>query len=409
MPLSSLEIWEAFLEKWQNCDGQDDDVKTIHSLMRENARLTWFDIDLTNVCNLTCNHCFYNDTYSAFSEPALAPETLEEVIRQALQAQIKVLTFSGMEPTLSKNFRFALESAWRAREQYAPAAKIGMITNGLTLPLHLPFLEKAPPDFIDISIDGWQHHNLIRSNTRDKVIANLQRTKTTLKSTRVGTSTVVRNDNWDDVLTMIRHLAEFSNHFYFEPVVAGVDKDVEPLTEASLIAFVTALRRLAEEFRSRNLRFSILLNGDQALPLFYCGIPEPEEIGEDELSSLYIRQQFGKTQIDFILRIIPEYFWRAARLSYDGYWLGTCDLLQAPNFREVASGNFAATPDLQWLFQNSLTPGSLFYHSIQELFDFPCSHEAREQDYCLRCFSTRMVNLMHRRYRRRRSTMPSAA
>lgn len=409
MPLSSLEIWEAFLEKWQNRDGQDNDVNAIHSLMRENARLTWFDLDLTNVCNLTCNHCFYNDNYSTFSEPALAPELLEEVIRQALQAQIKVLTFSGMEPTLSKNFRFALAAAWRAREQYAPTAKIGMITNGLTLPQHLPFLEKTPPDFIDISVDGWQHHNLIRSQTLDKVIANLQGTQATLRSTRVGTSTVVRNDNWDDVLTMVRHIAGFSNHFYFEPVVAGVDKSVERLIEESLVAFVTALRHLAEEFRHHNLRFSILLNGDQALPLFYRQILEPEEIGEDELGSLYIRQQFGQAQIDFILRIIPEYFWRAARLSYDGYWLGTCDLLQAPNFREVASGNFTATPDLPQLFRNSLKPRSLFYHSIQELFDFPCLHDKREQDYCLRCFSTRMVNLMHRRYRRRRKMMPSAA
>lgn len=339
----------------------------------------------------------------------MKPEVLEEAIRQALQAQIKILTFSGMEPTLSKNFKLAVQSARQAREKYAPAAKIGLITNGLTLPQYLPFLEKEPPDFIDISIDGWEHHNLIRSNTRDRVVASLKQTKDTLRSTRVGTSTVIRNDNWQDVITMIGHLAEFSNYFYFEPVVAGVDKAIDSLTADNLVAFVTSLRNLAEKFRQRGIRFSILLNGDQTLPLFYRGILEPEDLEEDELNSIYIRQQLGQAQIDFILRIVPEFYWRSARLSYDGYWLGTCDLLQSPNFREVAAGNFVETPDLQQLFTRSLERDSLFYQSIQELFLHPCGHTPREKQYCLSCFSTRMVNMMHRRYKRNLATAQTAA
>ncbi|MDZ7264802.1 MAG: radical SAM protein [candidate division KSB1 bacterium] len=407
MSLSSFEIWEVFLEHGQDYGRRG--VDTLYRLLVNNARLTWFDVDLTNICNLTCNHCFYHDNYSESSEPALSAEHLEEVIRQSLQAQIKILTFSGKEPTLSKHFRLAVQSARRAREEYAPAAKVGLITNGLTLPLNLPFLEKEPPDFIDISIDGWEFQNLIRSNTRDRVVANLQQAKQTLKSTRVGTSTVVRNDNWPDILTMIEHLAGLSNYFYFEPVVAAVDKNIDSLSEENLVAFVTNLRKLAQRFRQHDIRFSILLNGDQTLPLFYRGLLEPEDIEEDELNSLYIRQQFGKAQIDFILRIVPEYYWRAARLSYDGYWLGTCDLLQAPNYREVAAGNFVQTPDLQQLFKRALGRDSLFYQSLQEPFLYPCGHTPREQQYCLNCFSTRIVRMIHRRYGRHLTALQVAA
>jgi MoaA/NifB/PqqE/SkfB family radical SAM enzyme len=407
--MSSFAIWEAFLTKWES--RKDQNADSLHRLLVKNARLTWFDIDLTNVCNLTCDHCFYHDRYSEFTEPALPPELLEEAIRQAMQAKVSVLTFSGKEPTLSKNFGLAVQSARQSREKYAPGAKIGLITNGLTLPLHLPFLQQEPPDFIDISIDGWECHNRIRSNTRDRVITNLKQAKSRLagRSTRVGTSTVVRNDNWHDVLDMIGHLAEFSNYFYFEPVVAGVDKKVGSLTEDNLFTFITSLQRLAEQFRYRDTHFSILLNGDQALPLFEHGLLDPEDIAEDELSSLFIAQQFGEAQIHFILRLVPEYYWRSARLSYDGYWLGTCDLLQSPNFREVAAGNFAQTPDLQLLFKGALGRNSLFYQSIQELFINPCDHSKLEQQYCVRCFSSRMVKMMHHRYNSHWLALQSAA
>jgi MoaA/NifB/PqqE/SkfB family radical SAM enzyme len=402
MPYSLFDIWEAFIAKQKS-------VEALHRLLVKNARLTWFDIDLTNACNLVCNHCFYHDQYSDFTEPALAPEILEEAIRQAMLAQIKILTFSGKEPTLSKNFAIAITSAHRWRAQLAPETKIGLITNGITLPQHLPLLEEHAPDFVDISIDGWEYQNLIRSNTRDRVIANLQLAKRQLRHARVGTSTVVRNDNVFDIATMIRQLAPGSNYFYFEPVVSGVDKSIDSLSEDNLLLFIKLLQQLTEEFRNQEIRFSILLNGDQAIPLFYAGILEAEDIEEDELNSLYIRQHFGKAQVDFILRIVPEFYWRAARLSYDGYWLGTCDLLQAPNFRELTNGNFATTPDLQHLFTDSMKRGSLFYESLHCAVVEGCQHSPREQQYCLGCFSTALVRMMHKRYKKNLPILQVAA
>ncbi len=386
-----FEIWEDFLTTRQNAE-------SLHRLMVYNAELTWLDIDLHKACNLTCNHCFYHDNYPRSTAPALSAELLNEAIGQAMLAQVKVLTFSGMEPTLSKHFEAAIAAARQAREHYTSPTKIGLVTNGLILPRHLSFLEHFPPDFVDISIDGWNSHNLIRSNTRDRVLASFKQAKLRLPATRVGTSTVLRNDNISDVITMVNHLAEDGTHFYFEPVGAAVDKSVPSLITENLIAFVTQLRALSKRLSERKMHFTILLNGDQGLPLFYRGILEPEHIEEDDLHSLYIRQHFGNIEIDFVLRIVPEYFWRSARLSYDGYWLGTCDLLQAPDYREVASGSFAETPDLQQLFQRSLSRDSIFHQMLQDLFQNPCGHTSREQQYCLSCFSTRMVKMMHRRY-----------
>ncbi|NUO83229.1 radical SAM protein [candidate division KSB1 bacterium] len=396
MSFSLLKFWHDSLEHWH--EPRHRAAEGLHQSMRENAKLTWFDIDLHKACNLTCDHCFYNDHYSTSTSPALAPEFLEEAIRQAVEMRIEVMTFSGMEPTLGKNFRVAIQTARAARDQYAPAAKIGLITNALTLPQHLSFLESEPPDFIDVSIDGWKSHDRIRANTRDRVIANFKQAKACLRNTRVGTSTVLRNDNIDDVILMIERTAEFNSHFYFEPVVAAVDKHIPSLASENLIHFVQRLRRVAEIFHEQELHFSLLLNGDQALPLFYHDLLEPEEVEEDELHSLYIRRRIGRVEIDFILRIIPEYFWRGARLSYDGYWLGTCDLLQAPDFHEVASGSFIETPSIKQLFERSLARDTLFYQSLQELFLNPCGHTEREQQYCLSCFSTRMVKMMHQRY-----------
>ena len=130
-----FDIWLALLELENFPPPQA--VEGFHQQMVKHARLTWFDIDLHKACQLTCDHCFYNDNYPKSKSPGLAPELLEEAIRQAFQAQIKILTFSGMEPTLSRNFEWAVRCARMARARYAPAAKIGLITNGLTLPRHL--------------------------------------------------------------------------------------------------------------------------------------------------------------------------------------------------------------------------------------------------------------------------------
>lgn len=142
MPFSMFEIWDAFISPTHA--SVDQKAEALHRLLATNAKLTWFDIDLHKACNLTCNHCFYHDNYPKSTRPALAPELLEEAIRQALQARINVLTFSGMEPTLSKNFSLAIESAVAARANHNLAAKIGLITNGLTLPLQLDLLEQIP-------------------------------------------------------------------------------------------------------------------------------------------------------------------------------------------------------------------------------------------------------------------------
>src|SRR5262245_53134372 len=154
MPFSIFETWRCLLE--QGFPLADEAVEVLHQQMAANAQLTWFDIDLHKSCQLTCNHCFYHDNYPRSQAPALSVELLEEAIRQVMAAQIRVLTFSGMEPTLSKNFSLAILAARRTRAEHASSAKIGLITNGLTLSQHLSLMEQEPPDFIDVSLDGWE-------------------------------------------------------------------------------------------------------------------------------------------------------------------------------------------------------------------------------------------------------------
>lgn len=393
MHASMFKIWEAFL---------DDSAtpRSLHRLLVDNAKLTWFDIDLTNHCNLLCNHCFYHDLYTDKDKEGLSLELLDEAIRQAFVLAVRVLTFSGKEATLAKHFREAIRLARSWRDRHAEHAKVGMISNGLALPRHLSFLQSEPPDFIDISFDGWNYQNLIRSNSRDRVLASIDQATKMLPTTRIGTSTVIRNDSWRDILVMVRQLArmELVQHFYFEPVVAAVDKTIPSLNEEVLIRFVRELERLAGEHVGPELHFTLLLNGDQALPLFKRQLLRLDAIDEDDYHSLFVRKTYRSANIDYILRIVPEYYWRSARLSYDGFFLGSCDLLQAPNFRIEAGGSFARLPDLERLFRQGLGTNSLFFRTIESLFCEPCAHESYEKQYCVECFSTRLVSYMHRQY-----------
>ncbi len=385
MLFSLFETWGCALA--QAFPLTDQSVEILHQQMATNAQLTWLDFDIYKSCQLTCNHCFYNDNYPRSQAPALQAGVVKRSHPASIGCANPRADVQRHGADFVEKLRLGDSSRAPCAHRIRASAKIGLITNGLTLPQHRQFLEQEPPDFIDVSLDGWEYQNLIRSNNRDRVLANVRLVKKELRATRVVTSTVLRNYNICDFITMIERLADWNEYFYFEPVVAAVDKPVLSLSSENLLFFVTLLRGLAEKLRQRPLRFSILLNGDQALPLFCRGVIEPEQIEEDDLHSLYIRQEFGKAQIDYILRIVPEYYWRSAQLTYDGYWLGSCDLLQAPDFREVASGNFVKTPDVQKLFHDSLQRDGMFHGFLQELSRYSCGHTPREW---LRCFRYRL-------------------
>jgi hypothetical protein len=93
-------------------------------------------IELTNRCNLRCQHCFA-ERHAATGELPLA--ILETVLREGKGCGITHLALTGGEPTLHRQFAEILRRVCAAEYPLSP------VSNGTNFPRIYPLLRRARP------------------------------------------------------------------------------------------------------------------------------------------------------------------------------------------------------------------------------------------------------------------------
>lgn len=125
-------------------------------------------IELTNVCNLTCKHCY--NASGANNKKFIDANMLLSAIDRSMLPQETIITLSGGEPLLHPEILYIIESLSHR------GFKIDMVTNGTLLTKEIAmFLEKRKIR-LQLSIDGTRDiHDFIRgSGAYDKLMHNLK-------------------------------------------------------------------------------------------------------------------------------------------------------------------------------------------------------------------------------------------
>lgn len=104
-------------------------------------------IELTNRCQLRCQHCFA-ERHAGSGDLPLA--LLEKVLQEGKHCGITRVSLTGGEPTLHRQFATVLERLC------ATGYAFGMVSHGGTFPRHYALLVRARPWFrgITFSLDG---------------------------------------------------------------------------------------------------------------------------------------------------------------------------------------------------------------------------------------------------------------
>jgi MoaA/NifB/PqqE/SkfB family radical SAM enzyme len=104
-------------------------------------------IELTNRCNLRCQHCFAERHAGTGDLPL---EILEKVLREGKRCGIDAVSFTGGEPTLHRQF------ADIVRRVCAAGYPFGFVSHGGTFPQIYPLLLRSRPWFegVTFSLDG---------------------------------------------------------------------------------------------------------------------------------------------------------------------------------------------------------------------------------------------------------------
>jgi MoaA/NifB/PqqE/SkfB family radical SAM enzyme len=104
-------------------------------------------IELTNRCNLRCQHCF-TERHAATGDLPL--DIIETVCREGKDCGITHLAFTGGEPTLHRQFAAILRRVGAAGYTWS------MVSNGVNFPQIYPLLLQSHPWFqgVTFSLDG---------------------------------------------------------------------------------------------------------------------------------------------------------------------------------------------------------------------------------------------------------------
>lgn len=336
-----LKTWRCLLTGELSWDG-------FHTKSLDERKLTYLTVDTTAACDLICpGMCYYHPDIKIN-----ARQVDEERLFRAIEAafarlDLRDLIIVGKEPFLNPQRLFAiLDFAARVKPS---SARVGLVTNGRNVARHLPELQSRSElgalDFMDFSIDsGYEaEHDAIRGvpGTFVKAFSAMYDCAKSLPSTRVGATSVIRENNHAGLLELLRRGSSASiRTFCFVPIQPP-PFTITPAPRASdLVIFFDQIWTLLEgELANAGLEVLASLNGITLLECVQHGFLRWEDLEEDEFGQIYATRRIAGNTMIFNFAVIPDYGHRLARITHKGDYLAHAHFLQTPDPAAYATGN----------------------------------------------------------------------
>ncbi|MHC4066240.1 MAG: radical SAM protein [Planctomycetota bacterium] len=188
--------------------------------------------DFTNLCNLSCRHCYQDAEHQALPDELTLDEKLD-LVDQMAEQYVPMIAFAGGEPTLSPDLLPVLR---RCRQS---GIHTTLATHGGTMtPKIAARFAEAGVKYVEISLDSVhpERHDAFRGQT-----GMWHRTVTGMcnvvkqEGMRLGLAMCVHQGNFDEVEEMLQFAVDIGAgvfaHFNFIPVGRGlkmVEGDLTP-------------------------------------------------------------------------------------------------------------------------------------------------------------------------------------
>jgi len=204
-------------------------------------------IDLTAGCNLSCTYCGVKEFFNnQFSEPELTHSEIIEILKQAKQLGVRLVSFGGGEPLLREDLFDILNSAKRLGLQTHLNTNGTLITEKVSLKLNEAGLGAAA-----VSLDSHkaERHELFRGKgTYEPAINAVKYLREYAPATLIYINCTVGRHNLDD----LEQLVEFAQKL-------GAD----------LIKFTPVDTNLVHRFKAKDSYKDILLCPQDAKKAFH--------------------------------------------------------------------------------------------------------------------------------------------
>jgi radical SAM protein with 4Fe4S-binding SPASM domain len=188
--------------------------------------------NFTNLCNLTCKHCYQDAEHQALPDELSLEEKLD-LVDQIAEQYVPMIAFAGGEPTLSPHLLPVL------RRCHQHGIHTTIATHGGTMtPKLAAQLAEAGVRYVEISLDSVHPHRHDEFRGQPGMWHRTVRGARYVveqEALRLGIAMCVHQGNFDEVEDMIRFCIDIGAgvfaHFNFIPVGRGlkmVDGDLNP-------------------------------------------------------------------------------------------------------------------------------------------------------------------------------------
>ena len=187
--------------------------------------------NITNRCNLRCQHCYQNSAHHPLDDELTLAEKLD-LVDQLAEQYVPMIAFAGGEPTICPDLLPVL------RRCQHHGMHTSVATNGTTMTPRLAVdLAAAGARYIEISLDSVhpERHDAFRGQPGmwDRTVQGM-RTVVRQDGLRLGLAMCVHQGNFDEVEDMLQFAVDIGAsciaHFNFIPVGRGQNMAEDDIT-----------------------------------------------------------------------------------------------------------------------------------------------------------------------------------
>ncbi len=355
----------------------------------ERPQLSFLTIDTTGACDLSCSDmCYYNPAID-IRRRLVPEEALTRAIDEAEQyLNLQTLVLAGKEPFLNTRRVLGLLQHCGSLENRSFTA--GAVTNGRLLHRHWGELERLAGnhrlDFLDISIDSGfpTQHDRIRGlpGTFDLAFSAACEAAGRLTGVRISLTSILRHDNPEGILELLRKAAPSLRYFHILPVQPPPFVRTPPLAAEFVVAFLGCLRQLLEgELRGAGVEITVTVPGLYVLEAVGAGLFDWMDLEANHQGTCFARKTLTGNTIVYSCAVLPEQACRLARISYDGAYLAHLHFLQAAQPQRYAVG-YIQEESIVSLYKKAIAAGSHFHQMVTSR----AHHQCRSRPCWASCF-----------------------
>ena len=361
------------LSWWERIRQGDISAENLISEIKQIAKIQEVSIEINNQCNLQCKHCYYGFAPDPTNEIPI--KEWKRVILEFINLGARLFALAGREPFYNSRSIEILSYLHSLKQTTFPDLRYGVVTNGTLLKNYIHVLPSLEIDYIDVSLEGLSTINdYIRGRGNyQRAINGLELGLKNQIAKKLFVSTTLTSRNYSDIPAFYSDLYDMGIRSFCLSPFFTTSRNLASLflKEQCLIDFFKHILPGKLKFSSHNEDYQLLLDLNPQsliyLPLLLkSGIVDLNRIKVDQYGHLYTKENLTDgTAVFFKYSFITDAYWRAVRITYDGYYMGEVGELTIPDYYKRAAGNVMDS-SVEQLFAVSLKDRAACHKLIME-------------------------------------------